>query len=222
MLGKWGARSSPRSFLIIASFVAAACATGGIRIDRDIEFEGPDGKKVWKLEVDPEKVELEDAYSRDLHVFRYQRGLIVFEDASGQRLEVVGRDGQLVVRSGNAGRTFYRFQREPDGDYRLEDSNNTAIYHIKQRAYGVKVVGRGGGEFKVRRKQGKISIRKASGTTILSTRDPISPLAASCFSLDGLPVATQAALALGVMHWKLDANGNTNAATNEGTNEPRP
>jgi hypothetical protein len=193
-----------RLLLLLTLAAWAGCAGSRINLDHDVEFDGPDGKRLWKLESDVGNVELEDAYSRDLHEFRPQRGGITFEDSAGRDLEVQGADGGLLLRDRATGVLLYRLRPERDGDYRLEEGEGTVVYQMKRRDYGYKVLGAGERMFKVRRKPGKISIRDRTGATILSTRDSFPPLAASCFCFDTLPIEMRAGLALGVVHWRLD------------------
>jgi hypothetical protein len=197
-----------RLFRVVLIVVVAivGCAAGGIQLDHEIELDGPDGKKVWKLEPDQEKVELEDAYAQDLYKFRYRHGAITFEDSTGRQVEILpspGSTSDLHLRDRDTEKLLYSLQREPDGDYRLEDGDETVVYRLKQRDYGFKIVDPRDRELKVRSRPGKISIRER-GRTKLSTRDPISPLAASCFCFEALPIELRAGLALGVLHWKLD------------------
>lgn len=182
------------------------CAPGGVRLEHDIEFEGTDGSRLFQLEPDREKVELEDAQGRDVADFRYRGSEIAFEDANGRPLEVLSTsDNGLLMRDRDTRKILYRFQPEPDGDYDLEDATGQSVYRVKWRNYGFKVIDGLGKELKVRLKRGKISVRDRSGKTILSSRDLTSPLAASCFCFSSLPLEMQAAMCLGVLYWGLDA-----------------
>ncbi|MCI0650819.1 MAG: hypothetical protein L0Z55_02925 [Planctomycetes bacterium] len=200
---------------IVAALAAAGCgapATVGegaaarelVALAHAIEFDGVDGKKLFKLDPGATDVELEDREGNDVAEYRIRGDSLAMTSGATTTLFERANDGAILVRAEAASATRYKLVPEPDGDAILEDYSRNLRLELKKRDYGYKIVDGGGVErFKVRIRDGKTSIRDPNDQTILSSRDELPALAAACFALDGLPCEVQAGLALAVVHWKL-------------------
>lgn len=206
MTKSWYPRLQAHRYAWILTCLVLWCFTPGCATTlrpptAEIELDGPDGNRVWKLEPDQDEVELENADSETIVEYEYEGGEIQFEDQSGRRLVCrPGTDGSIRIQDAR-GATLYTLDREPDGDLELEDATGAELYKVKLRDYGYKVVDREDREQKVRAKNGKVSLRDYNGNTVLSTRDTTASLAVACFAFEELPLAVRGAFSLGVLAW---------------------
>jgi hypothetical protein len=112
---------------------------------------------------------------------------------------IVTEKGYWKVENPEQNKELYILRRQDDGNYKLEDAAKKEIYLInasqngleirtpdKKLVYGVKI------------KEGKTSLRDASGKTVFSTKSSLSPIAFACFGFDVLTREQQAALAYAV------------------------
>lgn len=199
--------------------VAIGCATPGgepessprlpagsqleLEVDFDAEVQGE------ALQLTPRAggvVTLEDGDGDLVAAFRLAGELLEVEAANGERVGVVARSedrpGGLRVLQVPGGTPLYELRPEPDGDVKLTDAAGRLLYELKLRDYGFKVVdAQGSVESRVRARPEKISIRNPAGVTVLTTREPIPPLAAACISLREFPLEYAGALAVAVIHW---------------------
>lgn len=206
-------KARPGLYLLAVSLLWGGCATrepippgGGIQLAHGIEFDGPDGADLLKLDPRRTGVTLQDGSGFTLARFRIEEGRLRVQEAVGRAVSFVApvSEGGLRITESPGEGTLSVLSREPDGDLRLVDGADRTLYEIKLRDYGLKVVdGAGRSEAKIRVKEGKTSVRDATGRTVLSTRDPIPPLAVACLALRGLPLSHRAGLALAVLHWGL-------------------
>ena len=191
--------------MFVVLFAISGCAATGGPLTSEIEFDGPDGNDLWKLEPGTEKAKLEDANGQELAQYRYKGNVIAVDTADGRSFDVVstsGKNDSIAIHASGGGEMRYRLSAEPDGDYRLEDASERTLYKLKRREYGFKVEpSAGGAAVKVKRDDDKIKLKVDGGDTILSTKDTSSTLAAACLALDSLPIEVRAALAVGALYW---------------------
>lgn len=194
------------TLLFWCAFAGGATLSGcvGAPLRGDVDIDGGDGDRLWKLELEDGAVELEDSDSEDVAKYRYKPDAITFKDRDGRGLEVVRDGDRLVVRDRETSAELCKLVREPDGDWELESAYGDTVHELKLRDYGYKVEG-AGGTMKVRRKEGKISVRDEGDNTRLSTRSDTSALSLACFACEGIPVEYRAGLCLAVERWKLGA-----------------
>ncbi|MGH1397094.1 MAG: hypothetical protein ACRAVC_24125, partial [Trichormus sp.] len=96
-------------------------------------------------------------------------------------------------------KALYILKRNSNSNYQLEDSNQKQIYQIITNKKGLEIFTSDKKLiYQVTIKEGKISLRNTSGSTVFSTKSNISPIAFACFGLDVLTREQQAGLAYAV------------------------
>ena len=95
---------------------------------------------------------------------------------------------------------LFKFIRQGDGDWKLEDGADKLIYKIKKRDYGFEIEDAAEGSlYKIKLKDNKTSIRDHQDKSIAATKDSISTLAATALALDAIAdVRLRAALAVAI------------------------
>ena len=187
---------------------------------RVISFDGADGQRAFRLSLERDVVQVQDAQRKLLAtlVLRTEssdagrpREVLQVQDANGRSLGFIRpipgkRAGLEVTAPDGRGRRLFALLWERDGDLRLERDNDVLVYKIKKRDYGFKIVDSDGVvESRIRTRLGKTSVRDASGVTYLSTRDPVSEAAVAAFMLRGVPFEIAAGLGVAVAHWEVEA-----------------
>ncbi len=198
--------------LLAAAIPFVGCRTQGsadlgetIRLESGVEFDGPDGADLLSLDPRPAGVTLSDGAGATRARYRLVEGRLRIRESVGKPVGFVARapDGGRGLRILDAsGSVIFVLRSEPDGDLRLEDAEEVTVYELKSRDYGLKVVGASGElEAKVRTREGKISLRKADGKTVLGTRAAIPPVAVACLALRDLRLSYRVGLVLAILHW---------------------
>ena len=193
-----------RLILVLSVAAPFACAH-----TKDVEphskqfyaFDGADGKRALVLREVEGLIRVEDGRRRLLASLRLTAEAIEVEDIRGEsrgRVPMSDDRTYRVVAAGELGAQF-ELSIEPDGDMSVEGTGGALLYQIKKRKYGYKVVDASGQvESRIRSRAGKVSVRDGTGTTFLSTRQPMSPAAVAALSLSQVPIEYAAALALAI------------------------
>lgn len=166
-----------------------------------IKFKQADGSERFSLKFKPDGAKLVDGQDRELVRLTLDANQkIKIKDAEDSVLGyVVSQDGYWKLENAEQTEELYILRQQPDGDLKLEDGRDRALYRIKLRDYGYEIeTPEKQSLYKVKAKEGKISLRDASDQTVLSTRSAILPAAVACFGFDELTPEQQAALAYAV------------------------
>lgn len=164
-----------------------------------IKFKQADGNEAFSLKFKPDGAKLVDAADAEMARLTVDGAQKVkIKDASDQVLGYVVSSGDhWKLENADQTQELYILRRQSDGDYKLEDGQDTQIYRIKQRDYGYEIESPDDQSlYKIKVKEGKTSLRNAQDDTVLSTKDAIAPIAMACFGFDVLTPEQQAALAL--------------------------
>ncbi|MDA0867263.1 MAG: hypothetical protein O2890_12775 [Cyanobacteria bacterium] len=129
-----------------------------------------------------------------------ESGKVKIKDPSDAVLGyVITQEGYWKVENAEQTQELFILRAQDDGDYKLEDGSDAQIYRIKQRDYGYEVETPDKTSlYKVKLKDGKLSLRDANEVTVMSTQSPLVPIAMACFGFDVLTPEQQAALAYAV------------------------
>jgi len=154
-----------------------------------IKFKREDGSELFSLEFRPDGAKLEGAAGEEMARFTVDEAQKVkVKDASDATLAYIVSDAdKWKVENAAQTEELYILRRQSDGDYKFETGADQEIYRIKQRDYGFEIetpdkVSR----YKVKLKEGKLSLRDASETTVLYTKDPLPAIALVPLGLDEL------------------------------------
>ncbi len=195
--------------IVGCSQLGSPSGAGGLRVRQKIEFDDSRGNEFLKLEPDEKEIELQTASGKKIASIKLRDGTIRLKNGGGQKVAsivlVPGEYVGLRVSKPDQGDLLFKYGKEPDGDFKLENERGITLYKLKKRAYGYKI--EDGNEkilYRVRARDSKTSMRDASGKTVLSTRNPIPAAAAACLTFAKVPVEIRAGLCVAVIHWGLD------------------
>ena len=166
-----------------------------------IKFKREDGSEAFSIEFRRDGAKLVDGAEAEIARFtRDGNQKIKIKDPNDQTLGyVVPQAGYWKLENADQTQELYILRRQSDGDYKLEDGADQAIYRIKVRDYGFEIeTPEKQSLYKVKLKDDKISLRNANDQTVLSTRSPVSPIAVACFGFDVMNLEQQAAMAYAV------------------------
>lgn len=138
-----------------------------------------------------------DGAEKELARYTWSSGKLKIKDAADQVLGyVTGEAPVFKLEDPGQERLLFRLQQQEDGDWKLEDPEGKLLLRIKQRSYGVEVETPDDQRFaSVKRKEDKISLKKASGAILHETHEPISADALACLALEPVgPMALRGAL----------------------------
>jgi hypothetical protein len=177
-----------------------------IRWPGRVDFDAYDGQLAFRVESFSEGVRVEDRSGAVLLVLRLQGEILAISSPLGKPLGT-------VVPVENTGRRFrilsvddrallFELHIEPDGDLEVVDANGKLVTEAKRRDYGFKILDANGDRVSsIRLRAKKILFRDPTGTTFLSTRDPISPESAAALAFENLRFGYASALSVAIAHW---------------------
>ncbi len=163
-----------------------------------IKFKQGNGDEKFSLKLKPNGAKLVDNSDNELaRLTTDNNQKIKIKDAADQVLGyVVTQENYWKVENAEQTEELYILRRQKDGDYKLEEGNDSPVYRIKVRDYGYEIETPDKTSlYKVKLKAGKLSLRNATGDTVLSTKSPMSTIAIASFGFDVLTPPQQAALA---------------------------
>jgi hypothetical protein len=166
-----------------------------------LKFKREDGSEAFSIKFKADGAKLVDADDQEIARFTVDdTGKVKIKDPSDQVLGfIVPEAGYWKVEDASQTQELFVLRHQDDGDYKLEDGQDTQIYRIKQRDYGFEVETPDKTSlYKVKLKGDKLSLRNANDATVISTKAPMVPAAMACFGLEALSLEQQAALAYAV------------------------
>lgn len=165
-----------------------------------IKFKTEGGADLFALKPRNDGAKLVDGKEQELARIKTESsGKIKIKDAQDKVLGyVINSESSWTVQSPDK-KDLYILKRNGNNNYQLQDKNQKQIYQIQTNKTGLAIsTAENKLVYQVRIKEGKISLRNTSGSTIFSTKSNISPIAFACFGLDELTREQQAALAYAV------------------------
>lgn len=165
-----------------------------------IKFKTAGGADLFALKPLPDGSKLVDAKEQEIaRIKTDESGRIKIKNAQEKVLGyVLKSQGSWTVENPDK-KALYILKRNSNSNYQLEDSNQKQIYQIITNKKGLEIFTSDKKLiYQVTIKEGKISLRNTSGSTVFSTKSNISPIAFACFGLDVLTREQQAGLAYAV------------------------
>ena len=166
-----------------------------------LKFKRDDGSEAFSIKFRADGAKLVDGDDQEIARFTLdESGKVKIKDPSDAVLGyVITQEGYWKVENAEQTQELFILRAQDDGDYKLEDGSDAQIYRIKQRDYGYEVETPDKTSlYKVKLKDGKLSLRDANEVTVMSTQSPLVPIAMACFGFDVLTPEQQAALAYAV------------------------
>jgi hypothetical protein len=156
------------------------------------------GATAFSIKPMDDGAKLVDAAEKEIARYNIKDALRVkVKDASDRELGQIKGDAAKIHIEAPGGVRQFALQRQDDGDYKLETAAGELLRKIKKRDYGWKIEDAAGVELaKVKTKSGKTSLRDAKDVALLTTNDPISPLAMACLALEVIEQPLRVALAI--------------------------
>ncbi|MCF4969314.1 hypothetical protein [Nostoc sp. CMAA1605] len=180
--------------------VAATPVNNVIDKTEKIKFKTEGGADLFAIKQRPDGAKLVDGKDEELaRIKTDDSGKIKVKNAQDKVLGyVINADGSWTIQDAEK-KDKYFLKRNSDNTYQLEDNTKKQLYQITTNKAGLEITTPDKKlVYQVRIKEGKISLRNASGGTVFSTKSNMSPIAFACFGLDSLTREQQAALAYAV------------------------
>lgn len=152
-------------------------------LDGKIEIEG---ELALALKPATDGAKLVDDAGAELARYTWRDGKCKIKDASDAVLgQITGGPTKWKLENADRTATLFAFQRQSDGDWKLEDGSEGVLVKVERRDYGWRLEDTGGNVLgKVKPKGDGVSVRGPDEETRFSTKDGLSPLAAACLALD--------------------------------------
>ncbi|WP_008309706.1 hypothetical protein [Leptolyngbya sp. PCC 6406] len=167
-----------------------------------LKFKHDDGSEAFALKFQDNGAKLVDSSDQEIaRLTVNDGGKVKIKDPSDTELGyVVSYDGYWKVKNADQTQDLFVLKaREGDG-YRMDDGQGNRLYRIKQRDYGYEIqTAEEVSLYKIKLKDGKLSLRDVNDDTVISIRSAMSPAAMTAFGLDALSLEQQAALAYAII-----------------------
>ncbi len=172
-----------------------------VAVKESVKFKQDGGQERFTLKYKSDGAKLEEASGAEIARLKIDATQKVkIKDAQDTVLGyVVPTTGAWKLENAEQSEELYILRQQDDGDYKLETGGDQPIYRIKKRDYGFEIESpEKQSLYKIKVKEGKTSLRNADDTTVLYSKDKVSPIAMAAFGFDVLKPEQQAALAYAV------------------------
>ncbi|HIF01263.1 MAG: hypothetical protein ABGZ23_28485 [Fuerstiella sp.] len=151
-----------------------------------LKFKAGSGESKFSLKPQDDGAKLVDADEQEIARFNLSGSKLKVKGADDVVLGyIIASDGKFKIKNADQSKDLWKLQRQDDGDWKLEDGNDKLFCKIKRRDYGFEIEDNSeNSQSKIKVKDGKTSLRDSSDTTILYTKDQVSPIAFVCMGLD--------------------------------------
>ncbi len=170
-----------------ASKETSTAASWGPVLAAKIKVEDGLGKLAFSIKPEDDGAKLVDASEHEIARYNLKGDKLKVKDSADRVLGyVTGSHGKYHVKDPEQKTVLFEFQRQADGDWKLEDGHEKLLYKIKKREYGFEIEDAHETSLaKVKTKDGKVSLRDASDKTRYATHSSAaSPLLMVCLGLD--------------------------------------
>lgn len=195
-------RSSPEANSVSTAPIPTAIADSSSpqAATEKIKFKQAGGAEKFSLKFKSDGAKLVDEADNELARLKLDGNKVKIKDPADEVLGyVVLQAGYWKLENAEQTEELYVLRRQDDGDFKLETGDDAQVYRIKVRDYGYEVeTPEKESLYKVKTKNGKISLRDANDQTVLSTKSAMTPVAMAPFGFDVLTPPQQAALAYAV------------------------
>lgn len=166
-----------------------------------IKFKQESGAEAFTMKLLEDGAKLIDPSEKELARYKQdETRKIKIKNAEDKVLGyIVPEADYWKIKDAQQTQELYVLRHQDGQDYKLENGENQLIYHIRVRNYGYEIEAPGKQSlYKVKLRDGKISLRDASDRTILATRAKVLPIVVACFGMDALSREQQAGLAYAI------------------------
>jgi hypothetical protein len=166
-----------------------------------IKFKHADGRPAFSLKTKDDGVKLLDGQEHELARFTWTEGKLKIKDPADAVIGyIVIHDQKLHLEAADQKHRLFSLARQPDGDWKFEDSAGMRLATLKHRDYGYEVEdAQQASLYKAKKHGAKTSLRNKSDETVYYTDEPIAPAAVACLGLERITdLRLQMALAVAV------------------------
>ena len=159
-------------------------------IEAKIKIKSGEGKSLYSIKWKEDGAKLVDANEQELARFNVSDdgAKVKIKDRADKVLGyLVGAyaSGRVKIEDPSQEKELFKFIRQEDGDWKLEDPADKLLIRVKQRDYGVELeTANDTSLYKVKSRDGKTSLRDASDKTLWYTNSPVRPLSFACLAFD--------------------------------------
>ncbi len=188
---------------------SSAPQIGTFPLARPVVFDSGDGATAFRLLPETDSILLQNRNKKTLASVMVESGRLSIGNSAGEVTWYVerrsGKSLRLLVKSASDERLAFTIKADSDGDVKIDDGEKKRVAIAKRRDYGFKLVSSTGELIaRVRSRNGKTSVRDGRGTTYLTTRDPIAPVAVVLLVFEEFPIEVAAGLAVATAFWPSD------------------
>lgn len=155
-----------------------------------VKFKSDADKTLYSLKYKPDGAKLVDGATPENELARFTINglkLKVKDPADAVLGYVVRSRDRYKIESPDQKTELFKFIRQGDGDWKLEDGADKLIYKIKKREYGYEIEDAAEKSlYKIKLKDGKTSIRDAADKTVAATKEYTSMVAVVALAFDAI------------------------------------
>lgn len=153
-----------------------------------VKFKNTMGKTEYSIKPKSNGAKLVDAQEKELARYTSSARKMKIKDAKDKTLAyIIFAAPHFHIEDAQQQQRLWKFQRQSDGDWKLEKQNQTLVNRVKKRDYGYEVESATKKSlYKAKLKGEKTSLRDAKDKTKLSTKNKISTLSVACLGLDAI------------------------------------
>ena len=162
-----------------------------------IKFKKPGGTTAFSLKFKIDGLKLVDGNEQEIARINFtENGKYKAKDSADKVLAyVTGNAPKFQIKDATQKETLFTLQKQEDGDWKLEGSEEKLICKIGKRDYGWKIEDGAEKQLgKVKTEDGRISIRDQNDEELFYTNDPLPSMTAVPFALPQLSQPQAAAL----------------------------
>lgn len=153
---------------------------------KSISLQDDQGHKLFELKPRDDGAKLFDGAGKELARFVLSESKVKIKDSADKPLGNIDiHSEKLRLEIGEQKTVALTLQRQPDGDWKVENAKGQRIGTIKIRDYGAELEDpQKKSLYKVKMKSGKTSLRNADDKSVYTTHDHVLPAAMACLGLD--------------------------------------
>ena len=153
-----------------------------------VKFKDGDGITRFSVKPMDDGAKIVDAEEKELARLNVKSTKMKIKDPNDNVLGyVVGSQGRYKIKNPDQSKDLWKLQRQDDGDWKLEDGNDSLMYKIKKRDYGFEIESASEKSlFKVKLKDGKTSLRNSSDATVYYTKDSVLTGSVACLGFEAI------------------------------------
>lgn len=163
-----------------------------------VKFKRGDGTEAFSLKPKHNGIKIEAADNREIARLTVDnnRKIKIKNPADITLGYVVSKSNSWKIKNANQTKILFILRKQADGDYKLETSQDKAIYRIKRRNYGFEIEKPNKQSlYKIKTKNNKIVLQDGNDKIVIQTSSKFSLAAMTCLGFDVLSQEQKIALA---------------------------